>query len=146
MTGRIERASEAAATAPKANVVGPVKPTPLHNSKLPTDASVLDAGIDPEKPSATSGRPSYRAAIDQMCKSCIYDPGSGGGWREQVETCASSNCPLHHVRPLPLTATKTAKNEQKTGSGTTRAPGCELALAAGKTGSDGHIVGERRAA
>jgi hypothetical protein len=43
---------------------------------------------------------SLRAAINAMCKSCIYDPGSGnGGWREQVSACSSSNCPLHLVRP-----------------------------------------------
>jgi hypothetical protein len=52
-------------------------------------------------------RPSLRVAIDAMCKSCIYDPGSGdGGWREQVAGCSSSNCPLHSVRPLPVKTTK----------------------------------------
>lgn len=50
-------------------------------------------------------RLSLRAAIDSMCKSCIYDPGSGnGGWREQVAACSSSNCPLHLVRPMPVRA------------------------------------------
>lgn len=45
-------------------------------------------------------RPSLRAAIDAMCKSCIHDPFAGNGaWREQVEACSSSNCPLHTVRP-----------------------------------------------
>lgn len=44
--------------------------------------------------------PSLRAAINAKCKSCIHDPGSGGGtWREQVTACSSSNCPLHSVRP-----------------------------------------------
>lgn len=52
-----------------------------------------------------------RAAIDAMCKSCLYDPGNGnGGWREQVEGCSSSNCPLHPVRPLPVKATKSGKD------------------------------------
>lgn len=46
-------------------------------------------------------RPSLRAAVDAKCKSCIYDPGFGGTWREQVAGCASSNCPLHPVRPMP---------------------------------------------
>lgn len=46
-------------------------------------------------------RLSLRAAIDAKCKSCIYDPGSGNGaWREQVEACTSSNCPLHPLRPV----------------------------------------------
>ena len=54
-------------------------------------------------------RLSLRAAINAMCKSCLYDPGNGnGGWREQVQGCSSSNCPLHPVRPLPVRATKSA--------------------------------------
>lgn len=53
-----------------------------------------------------SGR-SYRAAIDAKCKSCIYDPGSGNGtWREQVEACPSSNCPLHPFRPISRPKTR----------------------------------------
>lgn len=51
-------------------------------------------------------RPSLRAAIDAMCKGCIYDPISPGTWREQVEGCSSSNCPLHPVRPVSVAATK----------------------------------------
>lgn len=47
-----------------------------------------------------SGR-SLRAAVNAKCRSCIYDPGSGNGtWREQVEACTSSNCPLHAFRPI----------------------------------------------
>lgn len=43
---------------------------------------------------------SLRTAIDAKCRSCIYDPGyGGGGWREQVAACSSANCPLHPVRP-----------------------------------------------
>jgi hypothetical protein len=43
---------------------------------------------------------SLRRAIDAKCRSCIYDPGcGGGGWREQVAACSSANCPLHPVRP-----------------------------------------------
>lgn len=44
--------------------------------------------------------PSLRNAINEMCRSCIYDPGnSNGKWREQVAACCSSCCPLHSVRP-----------------------------------------------
>lgn len=43
---------------------------------------------------------SLRAAIDANCKSCIYDPGARGNWREQVSSCSSANCPLHAVRPI----------------------------------------------
>lgn len=56
-------------------------------------------------------RPSLRAAINAMCRSCLYDPGNGnGGWREQVEGCSSSNCPLHSVRPSPVRAGKSGKD------------------------------------
>ena len=56
-------------------------------------------------------RPSLRSAINAMCKSCLYDPGNGNGaWREQVQGCSSSNCPLHSVRPLPVKATKSGKD------------------------------------
>ena len=43
---------------------------------------------------------SLRAAIDAKCKSCIYDPGARGNWREQVSACSSTNCPLHPSRPI----------------------------------------------
>ena len=45
-------------------------------------------------------RPSLRAAINAMCRGCIYDPGARGNWREQVQACSSSNCPLHPLRPI----------------------------------------------
>ena len=45
---------------------------------------------------------SLRKAIDGMCRSCIYDPASGGGtWREQVAQCSAVSCPLWPVRPVP---------------------------------------------
>jgi hypothetical protein len=45
-------------------------------------------------------RPSLRGAIDAFCKHCLYDPGNGNGaWREQIEACTSSSCPLFQVRP-----------------------------------------------
>jgi hypothetical protein len=59
---------------------------------------------------------SLRSAIDAMCRSCIYDPGSGnGGRREQVSACGSSNCPLHAVRPR--SAAKSAQPAAKPASG-----------------------------
>ena len=52
-------------------------------------------------------RPSLRAAINAMCKNCLYDPSNGNGaWREQVQGCSSSNCALHPVRPSPVKARK----------------------------------------
>jgi hypothetical protein len=56
-------------------------------------------------------RLSLRAAVNAMCKHCLYDPGSGnGGWLEQVQACSSGNCPLHPVRPLPVKAGKSGKD------------------------------------
>jgi hypothetical protein len=46
-------------------------------------------------------RPSLREAVNIKCKACIYDPQAKGAWREQVADCASSNCALHCVRPVP---------------------------------------------
>lgn len=41
-------------------------------------------------------------AIANMCKQCIYDPiGGNGTWRQQVEACTSTGCPLFAYRPLP---------------------------------------------
>ena len=49
-------------------------------------------------------KPSMRKAINAMCKSCIYDPGYGNGtWRQQVENCTASSCPLWELRPLSNT-------------------------------------------
>lgn len=55
-----------------------------------------------EKARAAQRKPrlSMRQAINAKCKECIYDPLAGlGAWRQQVEACASVNCPLHPVRP-----------------------------------------------
>ena len=44
---------------------------------------------------------SRRKAIDDMCRSCIYDPiGGRGTWRQQVEACTARRCPLYPVRPV----------------------------------------------
>lgn len=45
---------------------------------------------------------SLRAAIDSKCKACVYDPTNGGTWRQQVELCTCSDCPLYPVRPRSL--------------------------------------------
>ena len=46
-------------------------------------------------------RPSMRKAINDMCKSCIYDPiGGKGTWRQQIEACTSKECPLWPLRPI----------------------------------------------
>ena len=44
---------------------------------------------------------SLRSAINAFCKYCIYDPKwvGGGNWRQQVEKCPSTDCPLYECRP-----------------------------------------------
>ena len=39
-----------------------------------------------------------RAHIDAMCCSCVYDPSNGGTWRQQIDACTVTLCPLHAVR------------------------------------------------
>ena len=49
---------------------------------------------------AKDGKPQRQAAINAMCASCIFDPdGGGGSWRQQVEACTSTGCPLFELRP-----------------------------------------------
>jgi hypothetical protein len=92
-------------------------------------------------------RLSLRAAIDAMCKSCIYDPGSGNGaWREQVAGCSSSNCPLHSVRPLPVKARNPAAEPQSGGPLLIGAADQEQAILARKIGRNDDAADERRAA
>ena len=44
---------------------------------------------------------SLRGSINAYCRSCIYDPKSGlGTWRQQVEACTVTDCPLYAVRPV----------------------------------------------
>ena len=43
---------------------------------------------------------SLRKAINDKCRSCIYDNAAPGNWRIQVHLCPSTDCPLYPVRPL----------------------------------------------
>lgn len=91
-------------------------------------------------------RLSLRAAIDAKCKSCIHDPGSGGGgWREQVAACSSSNCPLHSVRPLPVKAANPVAQRQGGAASGIGSINCAQARMAPKNGLNDHGAGERRA-
>lgn len=50
-----------------------------------------------------------RRQVNLKCKECIYDPISGRGtWRQQVEACTATSCPLWDVRP---TSSKSRKDE-----------------------------------
>lgn len=42
-----------------------------------------------------------KQAIDAYCKQCIYDELEPGGWRQQVEACTVTHCPLYAFRPTP---------------------------------------------
>jgi hypothetical protein len=44
---------------------------------------------------------SLRAAIDEKCRDCTYDPVAPGTWREQVAQCSAVRCPLWPCRPGP---------------------------------------------
>ena len=46
-----------------------------------------------------SGNPGLRARIDANCVSCVYDEIAPGNWRQQVEGCQLTECPMHPVRP-----------------------------------------------
>ena len=41
---------------------------------------------------------SYKDAVQNMCKSCIYDSREPGNWVEQVTMCTATPCPLWPVR------------------------------------------------
>jgi hypothetical protein len=43
-------------------------------------------------------RPSMRAAINAMCKRCVYDPLAGGSCLQQIIDCSIPSCPLYPVR------------------------------------------------
>ncbi len=47
----------------------------------------------------TRKRKSFRAAINEKCFSCIYDPAAAGTRRVQVTLCSCFDCPLWDLRP-----------------------------------------------
>ena len=42
---------------------------------------------------------SLRAAVNAKCKDCCFDPIEPGRWKQQVEACSVTRCPLYDVRP-----------------------------------------------
>ena len=40
-----------------------------------------------------------RGKVDSNCVYCTYDDQANGTWRQQLEACAVTECPLHSVRP-----------------------------------------------
>ena len=49
---------------------------------------------------AILARMKLRRLINAKCKDCAYDPHDVGNWRQQVEACTVTLCPLHPVRPV----------------------------------------------
>lgn len=51
--------------------------------------------------STNKPRISMRKAVNEHCRSCIYDPldKGGGTWRMQVENCTVTKCALYEIRP-----------------------------------------------
>ncbi len=43
---------------------------------------------------------SLRQAINDKCRSCIYDESNVGSWLVQVTLCSCRDCPLFKVRPV----------------------------------------------
>ena len=52
-----------------------------------------------------------RKLIDLMCQDCSYDNLDVGTWRQQVERCTATGCPLYKARPRRIKQTKGAHNE-----------------------------------
>ena len=46
----------------------------------------------------TLTRPSLRAAINAMCRQCVYDPLAKGSCLQQIIECAIADCPLYPLR------------------------------------------------
>ena len=58
---------------------------------------------------------SRKKAIDEYCKQCIFDEKAGmGTWRQQVEGCPMSDCPLFEYRPI----SRTRRSKEATSSDT----------------------------
>ena len=58
---------------------------------------------------------SRKAAMDAMCKACIYDPiGGPGTWRQQVEACTFQKCANYELRPLPHPTPSVGTAEERT--------------------------------
>ena len=49
----------------------------------------------------SSNKPrSLRKAINEKCRSCVFDKANKGNWRQQVTLCSDHECELYLVRPV----------------------------------------------
>lgn len=58
--------------------------------------------IDATPEGVTKQKRSLRRAVNEYCRSCIYDPldKGAGNWRQQVANCTVAKCALYEVRPF----------------------------------------------
>jgi len=57
---------------------------------------------------------SLKKCVEAKCKDCTYDQASPGSWRQQVEDCRVTSCPLWIVRPVTM-ETVNARRKDKNG-------------------------------
>lgn len=62
---------------------------------------------------------SLKKCVEAKCKDCTYDSYTPGSWRQQVELCRVTSCPLWEVRPITM-ETMLARRKDK------NAPGVDL--------------------
>ena len=57
----------------------------------------------------TGKKRSRKQAIAEYCKECSYDPEDKGAgtWRQQIEACVMTDCPLYEFRPMSRTNSPT---------------------------------------
>ena len=75
-------------------------------------------GADTQCNAVTGKKRSRKQAIAEYCKECSYDreDKGAGTWRQQIEACVMTDCPLYEFRPLSRTNSPTllsvvAKND-----------------------------------
>jgi len=51
-------------------------------------------------------------AINEFCKSCIYDSKDSGTWRDQTSNCTMTECSLFEYRPLNSNLRTVQKQEK----------------------------------
>jgi len=143
----------AAATALRAEIVASSKPTRSDNPNPEGQQSAIASAKPDETASKQTrdrmevGRLSLRAAVNAKCKSCIYDADGGNGtWREQVQACASANCPLHAVRPITVKGQKRDAEARHDASDVFGRASSEPPLQTDGLQRNGQIADQRRAA
>jgi len=64
-------------------------------------------GADTRCNAVTGKKRSRKQAIEEYCKECSYDPEDKGTWRQQIEACVMTDCPLYEFRPVSRTNSPT---------------------------------------